>query len=169
MSIKVLKSKSRHLSHQRKQVRLSMLMAMTKEAAMWYPLLQVYTTMLLNLCRGHLKKLRVSHRQPTLKPNRSWTLLWVPFKKPDQRCKDKIWYNFQELKLRLPSKLWMGNHLSNQLFYNNQAAKSQLRSFKCLRLLQPLFNSITNCIIKGLHQVFSTRVQERQVRAHRFL
>jgi len=169
MSIKVLKSKSRHLYLQKKQVRHSMLMVMTREVPMWYLLRLVYITMPRNRYRGHLKKHRVSHRQQTLNPNQSWILLWVHYRKLDQRCKDKIWYNFQELKVPRPSKLSSGNHLSNQLFYNNQAARSLLRSFKCPKLLRPLFNSITSSIIKALHQEASTKVQEGQVRALQFL
>jgi hypothetical protein len=167
MSIKVLKLKSRHLFLQRKRVRLSMLMAMIKEVVMWYLLPQVYIIMLLNLFRGHLKKLRVLHRQLILK--QSWIHLWVHYRKPDQRCKDKIWYNFQEWKLRSPSKLSILNRLSNQLFYNNQAAKFQLRSFKCRKWLRPLYNSITSSIIKVHHLEVNTRALERQVRAPQFL
>lgn len=169
MSIKVLKSKSRHLYHQRKRARLSMLMVTTREAVMWYLLPLAYITMRLNRYRGPLKRLKVSHRQQILSPNQSWILLWVRYRKPDQRCKDKIWYNFQELKVPRPSKLSSGNHLSNQLFYNNQAVRSQLRSFKCPKLLRPLFNSITSSIIKALHQEVSTKVQERQVRVLQYL
>jgi hypothetical protein len=167
MSIKVLKLKSRLLFLQRKRVRLSMLMVMIKEVVMWYLLPQVYITMLRNPYRGHLKKLRVLHRQLILK--QSWIHLWAHYRKPDQRCKDKIWYNFQEWKLRNPSKLSMQNHLSNQLFYNNQAAKFQLRSFKCRKWLRPLYNSITSSIIKVHLLEVNTRALERQVRAPQFL